>query len=204
MSVSFVDKVLAKIVQDQPTLNPEIADRLSKSINDAVENLQSAAQTSSTSVIMKLLGFKPSYGSWEIDHCNNRSGNSPIGELLMPILKEEAVKTVQTIVDGMDFAKDVDKNHVASLIERTRSAYRMKFYASIQEQIKNVEVLAQRDAAEMFPHIVQHLFGKTIEEMRVDIIVQSLSGSVSNEDAITDEVLHSEETSQAIYKILKK
>ena len=37
---------------------------------------------SSNEVVMKLLGFKESWGKWELDHCNGRSGNSPAGEYL--------------------------------------------------------------------------------------------------------------------------
>ena len=33
-------------------------------------------------ITMKLLGFSDSWGRWEVDHCNGRSGNSAAGDYL--------------------------------------------------------------------------------------------------------------------------
>lgn len=33
-------------------------------------------------IILTLLGFENRWGGWEIDHCNGRSGNTPVGEYI--------------------------------------------------------------------------------------------------------------------------
>jgi hypothetical protein len=42
-------------------------------------------------IVLTLLGFENRWGGWEIDHCNGRSGNTPVGEYISQT-HEEAIK----------------------------------------------------------------------------------------------------------------
>ena len=52
-------------------------------------------------LVFNLLGFKKDYwshGKWEIDHCNGRSGNSPIGNEVHKLLKPCTDKWMNSLV----------------------------------------------------------------------------------------------------------
>ena len=52
---------------------------------------------SSEDITLKLLGFKESWGKWELDHCNGRNGNSAAGEYLKDIQKEAIKEWLSTV-----------------------------------------------------------------------------------------------------------
>jgi hypothetical protein len=55
------------------------------------ERIFSRLDKSRDDIVLKLLGFKPEYGGYSLDHCNGRSGNSPAGDYLIKA-SEAAVK----------------------------------------------------------------------------------------------------------------
>jgi len=69
-------------------------------------------------IVRKLLGFnKDSWGKWELDHCNGRNGNSPIGERLANKQRE----IINTWLDNIDISpallkmEEVVKKELASI-----------------------------------------------------------------------------------------
>jgi hypothetical protein len=60
--------------------------------NKITRLVTSKLESASNKILMKLLGFDSRYGNeWDLDHCNGRSGNSPIGQ--------EVKKLVQGSID---------------------------------------------------------------------------------------------------------
>lgn len=75
--------IIAEAVQEWMKKNSKAV--LTKKVQDMLDK-------SSTEVVMKLLGFDTSYSkTWELDHCNGRSGNSAAGDYLRKT-QEDAIK----------------------------------------------------------------------------------------------------------------
>lgn len=54
-------------------------------------------------IVLKLLGFRESWGKWEVDHCNGRGGESAAGDFLTKVQQgaiEEWLKT--TVMPTLD------------------------------------------------------------------------------------------------------
>ena len=66
-------------------------------------------ETNTNEIVAKLLGFKQEYGGrWELDHCNGRSGNSPVGVLIAQLHKEAVDEWVKKVVMPTFSPKDLD------------------------------------------------------------------------------------------------
>ena len=94
----------------------------------------------SKQVVLKLLGFNYNWGnSWELDHCNGRSGNSIIGDYLK--------KTQEQILHEW-FAKiplpELNKTETAQLSKSFASAYKEAFRSYISKAaVRKAEADAQ-------------------------------------------------------------
>lgn len=111
-------------------------------------------------VMLKMLGFNRDYrGRWEIDHCNGRAGNSPIGDFLkqvqqkaiqdwfskaaMPTLTPTMQKTIQKVLndeyvsalmqEAKNHARHQATNDLNALIEKLTAVNSLKAFMKVQE-----------------------------------------------------------------------
>lgn len=55
------------------------------SAKSITEEVHAKLNKNKEEVLLKLMGFDNHWGRWEVDHCNGRNGNSPIGDKLKNI-----------------------------------------------------------------------------------------------------------------------
>ena len=82
-AISPIDKLIADISTAMHEWSEEQVTSIRKKVHARLDQHRDE-------VLMKLMGFtQESFtGHWEIDHCNGRSGNSPIGEFLATSQKQ--------------------------------------------------------------------------------------------------------------------
>ena len=74
--------IMAEAVAEWKAVNTE--KKLKKRVKDLLDK-------NSETITMKLLGFNDSWGKWELDHCNGRSGESAAGDYLKKV-KQAAIQ----------------------------------------------------------------------------------------------------------------
>lgn len=84
-------------------------------------------------VMLKLLGFNDSWGKWEVDHCNGRSGESSIGDFLktaqQKAIKEWLATSLPLTLSPKTLSslqKSVQKEYELSIRRELHSAVRDK------------------------------------------------------------------------------
>lgn len=69
-------------------------------------------------VMLKLLGFNDSWGKWEVDHCNGRSGESSIGDFLKTTQQKAIKEWLETT-----FPLTISPKTLTSLQNRVQKEY---------------------------------------------------------------------------------
>lgn len=101
----------------------------------------------SNEIVMKLLGFNDSWGKWELDHCNGRSGNSPAGEFITKV-QQSAVQDWLATVTMPKLTKEVR----ARLEKQAQSEYEQHMRNAIREKARQ---LAEADAKTLVTALTQ-------------------------------------------------
>ena len=103
--------------------------------------------TNSKEITMKLLGFDHRGGTWELDHCNGRSGNSAAGDFIRNS-HAEAIKEWLAKV-SMPTLDTATKNELIKQAQHTYEDY-------LGRAVRNaMEKKATNDAEQIIAHITQ-------------------------------------------------
>lgn len=101
-----------------------------------------------TEIMLKLLGFDKDYhGSWKIDHCNGRSGNSVIGDFMASSCRMAVEK----------WAKDAMKNLPTVTTEdilRIHGEYKQELLRAVKQKMA---AAAQKKAEEILAEVSKAL-----------------------------------------------
>ena len=98
-------------------------------------------------VVLKLMGFNARWGDkWEVDHCNNRSGNSVIGNYMQTAQKKAIEDWIDSV--GMPTLTATVKKQIASSM---RELYTTNFRRSIE---RLVQQRAEQDAYEFLNDVL--------------------------------------------------
>ena len=92
-------------------------------------------------IAMKLLGFKQSWGNWEVDHGNGRSGNSAAGDYLRNAQQEavqEWLKQLKFPTMSATHKKQIESSISAEYKNRMSSAMRRKAEEKANEDLNKV------------------------------------------------------------------
>ena len=85
MELNPIDELLPVIAQAVATWKlKNTSDKIKSKVTDLLD-------ANSKEITMKLLGFDNRWNEWELDHCNNRSGNSAAGDFIRST-QAEAIK----------------------------------------------------------------------------------------------------------------
>jgi hypothetical protein len=106
-------------------------------------------------IIRKLLGFdKDSWGrdDWKLDHCNGRSGNSPVGTYLASAVKAQFTAWLDGVIATFKPPKDMEKSILA--------AYKEAFGSAVKSHARK---LAEQHAEEKIKALVEKLTKATGE-----------------------------------------
>lgn len=124
--------------------------------DDITKKVHKLLDNNSDEITLKLLGFNNSWGKWELDHCNGRSGESAAGDYLRKVQKhaiEDWLKQVKLPVLNETLSTQMQK-HLKGEYDRHLKQY-LSDYAQTQ---------ANKDAKE----IIDSLFSTT----RADAVLQ--------------------------------
>lgn len=80
-------------------------------------------------IICQLLGFKESWGKWEVDHCNGRSGNSAAGDYLREVRKEAIKEWFESVQLP---------NMPASTVKSLKSEYLRTLEYAVKESLSRI------------------------------------------------------------------
>ena len=97
-------------------------------------------------IVLKLLGFDSRYGqSWELDHCNGRSGNSIAGDYLKT---HQAAVVNEWLAQAKmpEMSQTLEKALTADAVDRYQYEFRKRFQEIIAAK-------AKQDAEELFSQI---------------------------------------------------
>jgi len=123
---------LTKVVCDEWSKEAE------KNIKD---NVRKTLDNRQKQLILTLCGFKERYAgvhSWEVDHCNNRSGNSPIGSILTKAIQDR----LDIIIGSMELSESEKKN--------LREVARTEYLNSFKYEVANRSRTLGKNHAEVF------------------------------------------------------
>ena len=110
-------------------------------------------------VLLKLMGFNDRWDQWEIDHCNGRSGNSVIADILYNLHKEALTDWVK---------ENYSPKLTATQKQQIQSAYRASYFEYLR---KSVRELAEQKARENAQKIVDQL----VKVDDVDAYIQTMT-----------------------------
>lgn len=122
--LSALDEMLAHIA---------IAVEQWKQRNDAetlTRKVHADLDEASKDIVLKLLGFDHTYRGYQLDHCNNRSGNSTAGDYLAQV-QSEAIKAWLSKVPIPALTEAEEK----ALVHEMRGKYLSKLRYAIDQQI---------------------------------------------------------------------
>ena len=83
-------------------------------------------------VMLKLLGFNDSWGKWEVDHCNGRSGESSIGDFLKTTQQKAIKEWLET-----SFPLTISPKTLTSLQKRVQKEYERCIEQSLRSAVRD-------------------------------------------------------------------
>jgi CobQ-like glutamine amidotransferase family enzyme len=99
-------------------------------------------------IVAKLTGFNNHFGQWEVDHCNGRAGQTPIGDFI----KEIAAEAVATWLHGC--MKRLPKLS-ASAVTALRKDYLETYRRTLADKLRK---LAQEKAEHDADQVIEKMF----------------------------------------------
>ena len=108
-------------------------------------------------IILKLLGFKTNYSNtWELDHCNGRSGNSAAGDYIASVQKE-AVKTWLETTCMPVLSPNIKKKLAASMQAEFDSRVEYHMWSLIEAKAKEfaTQYMQSLEASEFIDNFVK-------------------------------------------------
>lgn len=121
-----------KVAQDPEKLKKTIFDKLDSKRDE---------------VMLKLLGFNDSWGTWEVDHCNGRSGESYIGDFLKTTQQKAIKEWLETA-----FPLTISPKTLTSLQKRVQKEYEQCIEQSLRSVIRDK---ADKDLANLLGKILE-------------------------------------------------
>lgn len=115
-------------------------------------------------ILLKLMGFDHRFGRWEIDHCNGRSGNSVIGDILKNLYKEAITDWVK---------ENYSPSLTATQKQQIQSTYRAHYFDHLKRAARD---LAEQKAQQNAQKIVDQL--AKVED--VDAYIQTMTLLLKN------------------------
>lgn len=136
-----IDQIIANIATAMHEWSEKQVTDLKKKVFDRLDKHQEE-------VLLKLMGFDNRWGSsWNIDHCNGRNGNSPIGDFLKDT-QEEAIKEwlsqIKMPAMSPKFKKNIEKD--------LRATYEQHFR---QRSYEIARAKANEDLDDMLEHVLK-------------------------------------------------
>lgn len=120
-----------------------IIDTLNENKKDLKERIEKQLNDAEKKIVMHLLGFrtKDYAKDFEIDHCNGRSGNSPIGQELFNDIKETVMPWVKEIRKVQPTKKELNnfkKDYKNHLLREIKQSIWSKANADAEEIVSNL------------------------------------------------------------------
>ena len=140
-AINPVDSILpfiAAAVQEWKAENTE--EKITRTITDLLNK-------ESKRITLKLLGFEESCGTWRVDHCNGRSGNSAAGDFLRRV-QQEAIQGWLTSVS----MPDLDKKTQNALLRDAKAEYQSTLSQMVRELAR---AQAKQDAQSLIEELVE-------------------------------------------------
>lgn len=106
-------------------------------------------------IVLKLLGFAPEYGGYQLDHCNGRSGNSAAGEFLVKA-QSEAIKNWLSTTVMPTLTEDRRETILKSMSQHYESLFREGLKKAIAEKA-TADIKAVMDAVAKSNNIDKYL-----------------------------------------------
>lgn len=120
------------------------AENTEESIKATVTNL---LEQSRKDIVLKLLGFRESWGKWEVDHCNGRGGQSAAGDFLTKVQQGAIEEWLKTTV-----MPTLDKKTRDSMLKSAQSEYTYNLTKLVQ---KYAISQAESDAKAVIAQLVE-------------------------------------------------
>ena len=99
----------------------------------------------SDEIVAKMLGFNDSWGRWELDHCNGRSGNSAAGDYMRKCHQEAIEKWITKMALPV-LPEDLN--------QKLKQSLQAQFNRSLEEALRNkVIAYAQEEATRVFKEL---------------------------------------------------
>lgn len=117
-------------------------DALEKRITNLLEYHQKT-------VFLSLMGFEDRYGSWAIDHCNGRSGNSIAGD----VLRQKHTEALKRFFEK-HFPDDTILEFTPEETAKLQAQYRQEYNRQVESQIRE---LARKDATSDLSRLLSNI-----------------------------------------------
>ena len=99
----------------------------------------------SDEIVVKMLGFDASWGRWELDHCNGRSGNSAAGDYIRKCHQEAIEKWITKLAMPV-----LPKN----INQQLKKSLQAQFNRSLEDALRNKVIAhAKEEADRMFKEL---------------------------------------------------
>ncbi|MEN8171377.1 MAG: hypothetical protein ABFS03_00705 [Chloroflexota bacterium] len=155
------EEKLTEVFKITSNLAEKWADNAEANIQEKVDSFLDDAMDE---FILRVCGFEVSWGSgrnkykyWRIDHCNGRSGNSPIGDVINKAVAEK----LASMMGAFDTVSASDMN---DLKKEAHSEYIKQFKRQVSTMVRN---RADKDAAEFVKKEVNNALEGSAKKVRL-------------------------------------
>lgn len=135
---SETKKMVDKVLLDADKAAREWLREQAPNVKDNVLRILDQRQTE---IVAKLMGFSSSWGKWEVDHCNGRSGESAAGDWLKS-QAGEAVNAWLTAQAGK--LPKLPEKAISSL----RNEYKKTLEYELRQRLRERAILDAKDIAQ--------------------------------------------------------
>lgn len=112
-------------------------------------------------MVLTLLGFEESFGKWEVDHCNGRSGESAIGDYL----KKHHSIAIKEFFDEVQIGSVLTPAVKAKILKEIRSEYEYRLIDAARNYARD---LAKKNADALISTFMTSAdLSKTVQLMKV-------------------------------------
>lgn len=110
----------------------------------AIDSIIADMRQNAKTVLLKMMGFENNFG-WSIDHCNGRSGNSAVGDVLKDAFTQMCTKFIE---DNTDVLTTLTEKEYTGLITSLHNNYVFSLSNSAQTHARKLGDAHGKELAE--------------------------------------------------------
>lgn len=200
LDVEQIERIITRIQQTNPNINPAIAEAMSSLISARIDDFSNLLQDDTDRAILQLVGMRTDHeGTLTV---SSFAKDSLFKETIQHALKDEITKLFTDLYSGANLSDLVTEKEKKSMILDYQKEYESSFQLAFRKEIEKVRDQAAQDAKDLAPYMVERYLGKSFDDIRADMITNILCSDEEVQSAEPDEDLISKKEAVKIMTTL--